>query len=419
MERTTKATRMAMPAPPTRPEHAQASTDQPNPVRVLEGVRVLDLGSFITAPYAAMLLAEMGADVIKVERPGQGDPFRSFKGGLYSSAFQAHNRNKRSVTLDYANAETRDALDALLRSADVLLLNVRPGVERRLGVDHERVRAINPRLVHCSITGYGPDGPYAKRPAYDNVGQALSGWLSMFHQGSDPRIAGPATSDALTGLFAALGICGALTERQRTGVGRRVEVSMLEATLAFATEPLARLSTSGAPPAFYSRAAASQSFVVTCADGLRIGLHLSSPEKFWTGLVQAISRPDLAARYPDRLSRVDGYEALAADLAQAFASKPRQHWLAQLEAHDVPFAPERRLEDLADDEQVRHLGTFYRAEHPTEGASVGIHRPVRFDGSNFSDFLPPPALGEHTDAVLGELGLPGERIEALRTRGLI
>ena len=195
--------------------------------QVLSGFRVLDLGSFITAPYAAMLLAEMGADVIKIEKPGAGDPFRAFGDGLYSSHFQAHNRNKRSVALDFTKPSGRVALDTLVSTADVLLINVRPGVEEKLGVDAQRLQALNPRLVYCAITGYGADGPYAERPAYDNVGQALSGWLSMFHEGSDARVAGPAVSDALTGLFASMGILGALLEREKTGRGRKVEVSML------------------------------------------------------------------------------------------------------------------------------------------------------------------------------------------------
>lgn len=387
--------------------------------QVLSGFRVLDLGSFITAPYAAMLLAELGADVIKIEKPGTGDPFRAFGSGLYSSHFQAHNRNKRSVALDFTKPSGRAALDALVATADVMLINVRPGVEERLGVGAQRLQELNPRLVYCAITGYGPDGPYAERPAYDNVGQALSGWLSMFHQGKDARVAGPAVSDALTGLFASMGIMGALLERERTGRGRKVEVSMLEATLAFATEPLGKLFASGKPVPFYARAAASQSFLVTCQDGRRIALHLSSPDKFWTGLLKAIAREDLLQKYPDRSARVDRYDDLAMDLAQAFATQPREHWLPLLEQNDVPFAPERRLEELVDDAQVQHLDVFYDLEHPRYGKVRAAHRPVRYDGDNHSNFRPPPDLGEHTHEVLRSAGLSGDDIEKLATEGVI
>lgn len=392
---------------------------KPMQPQVLAGMRVLDLGSFITAPYAAMLLAELGADVIKVEKPGVGDPFRAFGSGLYSSHFQAHNRNKRSVALDFTTTEGRAALDALVGSADVLLINVRPGVEQRLGVDASRLQALNPRLVHCAITGYGADGPYAERPAYDNVGQALSGWLSMFHSGTDARVAGPAVSDALTGLFAAFGIVAALLEREKTGRGRKVEVSMLEATLAFATEPLGKLFSNGAPVPFYSRAASSQSFILTCKDGHRVALHMSSPEKFWKGLQKAIGREDLSVKYPDRASRVARYDELAVDLAQTFIHKTRDHWLPLLEENDVPFAPERRLEDLADDPQVRHLDIFYELDHPEHGTVRAPHRPIRYDGDHRSDFRPPPALGEHTREVLQAAGLSAEALQQLALQGSI
>ncbi len=387
--------------------------------QVLSGFRVLDLGSFITAPYAAMLLAEMGADVIKIEKPGTGDPFRAFGDGLYSSHFQAHNRNKRSVALDFTKPSGRAALDTLVSSADVLLINVRPGVEEKLGIGAQRLQALNPRLVYCAITGYGADGPYAERPAYDNVGQALSGWLSMFHEGRDARVAGPAVSDALTGLFASMGILGALLEREKTGRGRKVEVSMLEATLAFATEPLGKLFASGKPVPFYSRAAASQSFLVTCEDGHRIALHLSSPDKFWKGLLKAISREELSQKYSDRSARVARYDELALDLAEAFAQKKRDYWLPLLEQNDVPFAPERRLEELADDPQVQHLDVFYDMMHSHYGSVRAAHRPVRYDGDNHSNFLPPPALGEHTQEVLVEAGLDTDDLEKLANEGAI
>ena len=158
-------------------------------MKLLRGFTVLDLGTFITAPYAAMLLAELGADVIKVERPEGGDPFRWFAGGLSSPHFQAHNRHKRSVALDYTTPDGLKLLHSLIEHADALVINVRPGVEQRLGIDEGTLRRLNPKLVFCFITGFGADGPYANRPAYDNVGQALAGWLSRFHDTDDARVA--------------------------------------------------------------------------------------------------------------------------------------------------------------------------------------------------------------------------------------
>jgi len=388
-------------------------------IKVLDGIRVLDLGSYITAPYAAMLLAEMGAEVIKVERPGAGDPFRSHTSTRNSPFFLAYNRNKRGLTLDYTQPDGVEVLRLLVEKADVLVINVRPGVEEKLGIGAAQLQALNPRLVYCSITGYGADGPYAKRPAYDGVGQALTGLLSRFHQTDDARIAGPAMADSLTGIFACLGVLGALHERSRTGKGRRVEVNMIEAAMAFLVEPLAHTLILGEDQPFYFRGAASQAYILRCRDGKRIGLHMSSPDKFWQGLAKAVGRPDLLTRYATRESKVEHYEEIGRELAALFAKKDRNEWIPLLEANDVPFAAERLLAELQDDPQVRHLGTFNEVEHPVRGTVRGLNRPVRYDGDNRSGFLPPPALGEHTDEILGELGLDGRRISELRFRKII
>src|SRR5882724_1086613 len=206
-------------------------------MRMLHGIIVIELGSFITGPLAGSVLAEMGADVIKVERP-EGDPFRHFDGGKYSPHFQAHNRNKRSVVIDYNTEDGRRALTALLAGADVLLFNTRPGAMDKLGFSTVRLRSDFSALVICAISGFGQTGPYALRPAFDNVGQALSGWMSRFKVDGDPRVVGPAVSDAATGLYAASAILGALLERQRTGVARTIDISMLESTMSLGLEPL-------------------------------------------------------------------------------------------------------------------------------------------------------------------------------------
>jgi len=388
-------------------------------MKLLRGFTVLDLGTFITAPYAAMLLAELGADVIKVERPEGGDPFRWFAGGLSSPHFQAHNRHKRSVALDYTTPDGLKLLHLLIEHADALVINVRPGVEQRLGIDEGTLRRLNPKLVFCFITGFGADGPYANRPAYDNVGQALAGWLSRFHDTDDARVAGPAISDAATGIFACLGIVSALLERTKTGVGRKVEVSMLEATLALAVEPLAHYFVTGDEQPFYLRGAMSQAYILTCKDGKRIALQMSSPDKFWKGLAAVIESPDLLQRYPDRKRRVDSYEAIGRELAAIFATRPREEWLERLTQHDVPFAPERRLNELDEDPQVRHLDLFYELDHPAAGPVRSVHRAIRCDGSREIDFRPPPTLGEHTREVLAGLGLSDDELRGLSSQGVI
>ncbi|MCC6776001.1 MAG: CoA transferase [Hyphomicrobiales bacterium] len=388
-------------------------------MRMLAGLKVLDLGTFITAPSAAMLLAELGADVIKVERPEGGDPFRWFSGGLSSPHFQAHNRHKRSLALDTTTPRGRDVLHALIAQVDALVINVRPGVEERLGLEEATLRRLNPRLVFCFITGFGADGPYAKRAAYDNVGQALSGLLSRFHDSSDPRVAGPAISDAATGVFACLGIVAALLERTRTGVGRKVEVNMMEATLALAIEPLAHYFVTGEEQPFYLRGAMSQAYILTCGDGARIALQMSSLDKFWEGLAAVIESPDLLQRYPDRKTRVANYEGIGRELACVFATRPRAEWLERLAQHDVPFAPEHRLSELEQDPQVRHLDLFYDLEHPAAGPVRSVHRAIRCDGSREIDYRLPPTLGEHTCEVLGSIGLSQEEISELAAAGVV
>lgn len=372
-------------------------------MRMLDGIIVIELGSFITGPLASSVLAEMGADVIKVERP-EGDPFRQFDGGKYSPHFQAHNRNKRSVVIDYATEGGRHAFRTLLARADVLIFNTRPGVMEKLGYSTERLRADFSALVICAISGFGQTGPYALRPAFDNVGQALSGWMSRFKVDSDPRVVGPAVSDAATGLYAASAILGALLERERTGVARSIDISMLESTMALGLEPLGQYLATGIVPPVFQRAAMSQAYSVTCADGRRIGLHLSSPDKFWEELCRAIDRPDLMLRYPQRMDRVKDYETIADTLNSVFGERTRDEWLESLAQADVPFAPEHELDELAADPQIAHLAPFYTIDHPQMGPIASLHRPYRVDGSREIDFRPPPVLGEHTLEVLAEFG---------------
>ena len=388
-------------------------------MKLLRDVRVLDLGSFITGPYAAMLLAELGADVVKVERPGSGDPFRAFRNGLYSSHFKAHNRNKRSIALDYTKPEGLETLQVLVGTADVVVVNSRPGVADKLGIGYEALREFNPRLIYCAITGFGADGPYANRPAFDNVGQALSGWSSRHRKDDDARVVGPAIADPITGHYAALGILAALHERSLSGNGHLVEVNMLEASIALGVEPIATYFDTGKPVPVFHRGAMSQAFNLTCSDGKRIGLHLSSPEKFWQGLCRAVGREEWISRYPTRIDRAQHYDELAVQLSEIFRARARDEWIRRLECEDVPFAPEHEIQDLESDPQVRHLGVFYELVHPKYGKVKGAHRPVRVDSDRAIDFRPPPDLGEHDDEILREAGFSPERIALLREKGVL
>jgi crotonobetainyl-CoA:carnitine CoA-transferase CaiB-like acyl-CoA transferase len=349
-----------------------------------------------------MLLGDLGAEVIKVERPDGGDRFRSFEKGLYGPQFQAFNRGKQSIVLDLARDDDRETLRALLKSADAYVQNFRPGAAERLGFGEDEVRALAPRLVYCSISGFGPDGPYATRPAYDTVGQALSGFLSMFVSPQAPRIVGPATADSVTGLYAACGIMAALIERERTGRARSVHVPMVAAMAHFSIEQYHRYFVTGDVPGPSDRPRVSLSFAFACADGKPIAVHLSSPEKFWTGLVAATERLQLAddARFRSRMDRVRNHEALEAALRPVFATRSRDEWLQRLSAADVPHAPILSLDEALDDPQMRHLAMERVVEHPVEGRVRTLRTPIFLDGKREDDDMTaPPALDEHGESI--------------------
>jgi formyl-CoA transferase len=388
----------------------------------LDGIRVVELTNVITGPLCGQLLGDLGADVIKVENPDGGDMFRSWRGGSYSAHFGAYNRNKRSLTLNLRADAAKDIFLKLVGTADVLLENFRPGVMERLGLGLEVLRRRNPRLVYCSITGFGQGGPYRERPAYDAVAQSLSGVSSMFLDPDDPQITGPTISDNMTGINACFGILAALIERTRTGVARRVDVNMLESSITFMPDPWANLLQAKIPQGPLARVKASQSYSLKCADGKLLALHLSSPDKFWQGVQNAFERPDLGKdpRFATRAARIEHYLDLKAEFQKTAVTRPRAHWMVRLEEQDVPFAPVLTLPEVLDDPQVKHLDTFVRLSHPSEGGMTLLRRPIHFDGSRDDQPLrPPPTLGEHNAEVLGELGYPAAEIEALKGQGVI
>jgi crotonobetainyl-CoA:carnitine CoA-transferase CaiB-like acyl-CoA transferase len=374
----------------------------------LAGIKVIELTTMITGPLAGMMLADLGADVIKIEQPDGGDTFRSFRGGLYSPHFCGYNRNKRSIALDLRSDLGRRALEKLIGRSDVLVINFRPGVLDRLGYPDEQLCAINPRLIRCHISGFGADGPYAERPAYDAVSQALSGMSSLFLSPDDPRIAGPTIGDNVTGQYACYGVLAALFERERTGKARRIDVNMLESTIAFMPDPFGYFTQMNLVSDPYLRPHTSQSYGFRCADGKLIIVHLSNQTKFWEDFVATIGRPDML-EHPDiktRIQRIDNYDIVHRLAAEEFIKHPRAHWLEAFAKVDVPFAPVHDIPDVFDDPQVRHLETFSELQHPDMGRVTAIRRPVRFDGSRADQpAVAPPVLGEHTQEILRELGL--------------
>jgi crotonobetainyl-CoA:carnitine CoA-transferase CaiB-like acyl-CoA transferase len=372
-------------------------------LKVLEGVRVVEQGTFITGPCTGMMLADLGADVVKVEGP-EGDPYRAYQGGQYSPHFQAYNRNKRSLALNLKSPGDKGIFEGLLREADVYIQNFRPGTAERLGAGPARLAEINPRLVYCSISGFGSDGPYVDRPSYDSVAQALSGFLSVVVDPERPRFLGPALADAITGIYAAYGVLGALFDRSRTGRGRLVEVSMLEAMAHFAVEPYAAFFALGTVPKSSDRPRLAQAHILRTGDGGLIAIHLSSLEKFWTGLVAALAAPELATdpRFSTRLARIDNYEALGAALDAYFSRHPVTYWVERLQANDVPFAPINSVEATTRDPQAAHLGLFVPVESPHE-ATHAVRPAVQFDRQRASSVQAAPLLDEHGAAIRAAL----------------
>lgn len=381
---------------------------------LLDGIRVLESTTMITGSLAGSMLGDLGASVVKVENPKGGDPFRVFRGDDYSPHYRAYNRNKESLTLDLRSDQGRAIYLRLAAQSDVLIENFRPGVMDRLGLSAAVLRETNPKLIVCSITGFGEDGPYRDRPAYDAVAQAVSG-ISSLYLDDNVQLTGPTIADNLTGYNACQGVLAALFERERTARARRVEVNMLESAVAFIPDPFLNAQLLGVAPGPLMRVTASQSYAVRCADGVMLAIHMSSQEKFWQAMQVAFDRPDLGSdpRFDDRIKRIDNYLELAAEFKRTAATQPYDYWAPRLEENDVPFARVNSLPEVYEDPQVRHLETFVEMEHPERGRYTAIRRPIAFDGSRDDQPLaPPPDLNEQGEKILRELGLDETEIDA-------
>jgi formyl-CoA transferase len=393
------------------------ATHRPGP---LTGVRVVEIASYVTGPYAASLLADLGATVIKVEERAQGDPFRNWGQGGYSATFRGVNHTKRSLALDLRSESAREIVLRLLDTADVFIQNFRPGVAERMGFGWDVAAARNPRLVYCSISGFGEGGPYRDWPGYDTVGQALSGLLGLLTDSDAPRPMGMSLSDHLTGLVACYGILGALFGRQQTGVGQHVATSLLEATTSFLAEITARYLEDGVVPNRETRAHAAQAYACVAGDGLPLVVHLSSPTKFWEALTSALGREELRVdpRFATRQARIKHYRDLHDILVAVLETGTRQEWLKRLQDAGVPCAPINSLDEVFADEQVEWLGMVQEVVHPTMGSMRLIGNGVRLDGQQ-PVVLAPPLLGEHTDEILAELGYASQEIRRLHEQDVV
>jgi crotonobetainyl-CoA:carnitine CoA-transferase CaiB-like acyl-CoA transferase len=280
---------------------------------------------------------------------------------------------------------------------------------------------LNPRLVYCSISAFGPDGPYRDFPGYDTIGQAMGGLLSVVTDLHDPKPTGISFSDHLTGIFACYGILVALMARERTDEGQLVETSLLQATTSFVQEPVTRYLATGEVPRRETRVMSAQVYAFVAGDGKPFVIHLSTPPKFWRGLTHAAGRPELAEdpRFLDKQDRRKNYPALHALLAEVFRARPRDEWIAALRACDVPCAPLYTVDEVVADPQVRHLGMPHQQQHATAGTVSFTGSAIALSATPVDYRLASPLLGEHTEDVLQELGFDNTAIAALHAEGVI
>jgi crotonobetainyl-CoA:carnitine CoA-transferase CaiB-like acyl-CoA transferase len=385
----------------------------------LTGLRILDLTRLLPGPFATLVLADLGADVVKVEDPEGGDWLRHLPpvAGEQSHAYHALNRNKRSLALDLRSAAGAAAFRRLTRRADAVIESFRPGVMDRLGIGFEALRAENPRIVLCSVSGYGQDGPYAARAGHDLDYCAIAGVLATNGPPERPLPLGVQVADVAGGSWpAATGILAALLRARATGEGAHVDVSMTEGALALLAMPLGMASARGTPLARGAElltGGAACYGVYRTKDGRFVALGALEP-KFFAGFCAAVGRPELAER------QLDGNGAgPRAELEAVFAGRTFAEWAAFAAAHDACLAPVLEGEEPRADPQLRARGAFVEVPTPYEGRAMpGVATPIRIRGEP-APLRPAPRLGEHGEAVLAEAGFTAGEIAALRSAGVL
>lgn len=388
----------------------------------LTGIRVLDLTQVMAGPFCAMLLGDMGADVIKIEPPAVGDQTRRAMGfemkGADSAGFFQLNRNKRSMALDLKTDSGRQVLHELVKTADVLIENGRPGVAERLGYGYATLKPINPRLIYASISGFGQSGPWSDRPGFDMIAQAMSGVMGVTgHPGQPPVRNTISAADLGAGLFALYGIQSALIGRQHSGVGQMVDASLFESVLGLAIwEAAEYFGTGRIPQASGSANRMSAPYqAVRAADGYFVlG---AANQKLWLQLCQVLGRPDLRddPRFGSNTKRLQNRTALIDEIEKTLATRTVADWVEALLVAGIPAGPINTFAQSLESEHVRARGMAMDIEHPVEGTVRTLGFPVKLSGTPQRVRFAPPLLGEHTEQILSELGLSAERISALRS----
>jgi crotonobetainyl-CoA:carnitine CoA-transferase CaiB-like acyl-CoA transferase len=389
---------------------------------LLEGIRVLDLSRVVAGPYCAMLMADLGADVVKLERPGRGDDLRDFGGARGMSAvFAAINRGKRGIAIDLQSAEGARLALELARRTDVIIENFLAGAAERLGLGYAAVRAVNPGVVYASITGFGQTGPYAKRPGYNTIAQGMSGLMALTGMPGHPptRVAGSA-SDTAASLVAFGAINAALVGRARTGNGAHLDVSLLASSLGLLPDPVAHYLESGVRPQRHG----NRNPNLTPAEAFQtrdgfITIVLMNAEQ-WTRFCAVIGDPALAsARFQTNTDRLQHHAELKERVERVLATATTADWVERFEAASIASGPIYELDEVFADPQVKHLGLIAKMEQPGYGPMRMLGFPFATSGARPDVRRPAPLLGEHTEEVLGDLGLTRGEIERLSAAGVI
>ncbi|MEJ2534312.1 MAG: CaiB/BaiF CoA-transferase family protein [Gammaproteobacteria bacterium] len=394
----------------------------------LAGIRIIDLTHMLSGPYGAMILADLGADTIKVEPlHGEGtrkllakDPDNSLDGmGAY---YITLNRNKRSVAIDLKNERGREIFYDLVREADVVISNFGVGVPERLGIDFETLKGINPRIVTCTVTGFGSDGPNPKRPAFDQVAQAMGGGMSITGPDREhPVRAGIPIGDLGGGMFAVMGILSALLERATSGEGQHVDISMVDCQVSMLNYMATMYFLSGKDP----YPIGNSHFVhvpydtFRTADGFIVIAVIT--DNFWQNLKEVVQIPEFAdPKYDGQPGRWEDRDMINEKLNEVLGSNSSAYWLEQLEAKRIPCAPVNRFSQALSDEQVLHRNMVVELKHPNGKSTKGPGNPVKLSRSSEESFSPAPEVGQHTDEVLGELlGYEPQHIAELRASGVV
>ena len=394
-------------------------------MRPLDGIRVVDLTRFLAGPYCTQELGDFGADVIKIEPlDGDGTRYQTLRSDLLGNSyfFAAANRNKRSVTIDVRKDAGREIVLRLARNADVLVENFRPGVMDRLGLGEQGLRKENPRLIYCSVTGFGSTGPYSERPGFDQVGQGMSGFMSITGQEpTGPTRAGIALADLTCATTACRGILLALLARARTGKGQVVRVAIVDSMVALLTWSAGMYFETGTPPGVAgNHHPLSSPFGVYYAKDGPFNLAAGN-ERMWERLCEVLGRRELLTdpRFRTTNDRVAHRADLDPILNDAFKARTRADWVAYLNERGVACGPIYDLAEVFQDPQIRHQQMLVEMPHPVHGEVKLLGMPVKLSETPGEFRLPPPLLGQHTEEVLREIGYAPEVIAEMRTTGVI